>query len=579
MGKLLTILGVNEQSNLTDDIFTAEELIVGMQYIYQNAEESPKKDKLAKAIAESVRLLLQQVRGLPLTPPAKEETTSTTFKVGDIFTVPEEDVIEFYKIVTIDESNVVIENLDTKTKDIRVNKVEFESEFKQGLYNKCNQFSVGDKVKSKYGDVEFTIKDVTLNLPRTYVMYQLDSGEHIYSYDVATNFEQYKPSFKVGDVFNAHKDIMHEDWVIKSINDSSITQEVIVEWGKDKGKKETRYVGYEADLLVRSGKWVKKGEKEEEKENNSEFYTLGGEYSETTLIKGAWYMIDGGNYVGRFTEGEPILESDGTYNYSRILFNEIFSNTQSQLKYFKGRTKSLEEGSFANDQMISRAILLTDTEVLDVFKNYFDEQDIYKNNGIVDNTNILGSEGVKDDYIQDQNFKLRFSAKRGKQQILVSGIVVYEEGEGFANYQQPRETKKPKKESGTGNVSFDRWYRAVKLYGDSYTSGEQESELSELFNGRKITARFIVRSVKVAQQNFFYYNEDVKEFGQENIDNLVNEVLGIFESEKPKTKGSRPSPTTSANSVAEGTQLKGNDGKMYIAKKTAKGYNQWKLFK
>ena len=69
MGKLLTILGITDQSNLTEDILTAENLIIGMQYIYENSPESEQKESLAIAIAETIRLTLQQIKGLPLTPP------------------------------------------------------------------------------------------------------------------------------------------------------------------------------------------------------------------------------------------------------------------------------------------------------------------------------------------------------------------------------------------------------------------------------------------------------------------------------------------------------------------------------
>lgn len=60
MGKLLTVLGVPEakQQKLPPAFITSEKLIDTMQGIYAQAPESPKKDVLAKAIAESVRILM-----------------------------------------------------------------------------------------------------------------------------------------------------------------------------------------------------------------------------------------------------------------------------------------------------------------------------------------------------------------------------------------------------------------------------------------------------------------------------------------------------------------------------------------
>ena len=75
MGKLLEILGVKNQENLDKDILFSEELIIGMQEIYKNAPDGYKKDKLANAIAEMVRLMMQQIKGMPV------QTTETTVQV------------------------------------------------------------------------------------------------------------------------------------------------------------------------------------------------------------------------------------------------------------------------------------------------------------------------------------------------------------------------------------------------------------------------------------------------------------------------------------------------------------------
>lgn len=64
MGKLLTILGVSEaqQAKLPDVVFKGEKIVDGLQRVYATAPESPKKDQLAKAIAESVKILMAKVQ-------------------------------------------------------------------------------------------------------------------------------------------------------------------------------------------------------------------------------------------------------------------------------------------------------------------------------------------------------------------------------------------------------------------------------------------------------------------------------------------------------------------------------------
>lgn len=63
MGKLLTILGVSEeqQKKLPSDVFKAEKLIDSLQQVYAESPESIKKNQLASAISESVRILMAKV--------------------------------------------------------------------------------------------------------------------------------------------------------------------------------------------------------------------------------------------------------------------------------------------------------------------------------------------------------------------------------------------------------------------------------------------------------------------------------------------------------------------------------------
>lgn len=63
MGKLLTILGISQevQHRLPNDVLEGEQFLNVLQAVYEQSPESKKKDALAQAIAENVRLLLEEV--------------------------------------------------------------------------------------------------------------------------------------------------------------------------------------------------------------------------------------------------------------------------------------------------------------------------------------------------------------------------------------------------------------------------------------------------------------------------------------------------------------------------------------
>lgn len=63
MGKLLTILGISDevQDKLPNDVLEGEQFLNVLQTVYEQSPESAKKEALANAIAENVRLLLAEV--------------------------------------------------------------------------------------------------------------------------------------------------------------------------------------------------------------------------------------------------------------------------------------------------------------------------------------------------------------------------------------------------------------------------------------------------------------------------------------------------------------------------------------
>lgn len=93
MGKLLTILGISQevQDRLPNDVLEGEQFLNVLQAVYEQSPESKKKDALAQAIAENVRLLLEEVAKVkietvqeepqkvePTPPPAEEPIPDET---------------------------------------------------------------------------------------------------------------------------------------------------------------------------------------------------------------------------------------------------------------------------------------------------------------------------------------------------------------------------------------------------------------------------------------------------------------------------------------------------------------------
>jgi outer membrane biosynthesis protein TonB len=91
MGKLLTILGVSEekQKGLPNDVFQSEMILDGLQKIYANSPESFKKDQLALAISEGVKVLMARVNPLIRDEKKEEEIKKEEEKLPE---EPKEDM-------------------------------------------------------------------------------------------------------------------------------------------------------------------------------------------------------------------------------------------------------------------------------------------------------------------------------------------------------------------------------------------------------------------------------------------------------------------------------------------------------
>lgn len=154
MGKLLTILGIDEkrQETLPENIFQAEQILTGLQTIYENAPDGNKKEKLATVIAETTKALLKQIESIsgtekpepkpeePKEEEKKEEPKKElTFKVGDRF-IRLADTFRPYIVYTIDKiegNDVTISGISgyDKTLKTTIKSVEFATEqFETGAW-------------------------------------------------------------------------------------------------------------------------------------------------------------------------------------------------------------------------------------------------------------------------------------------------------------------------------------------------------------------------------------------------------------------------------------------------------------
>lgn len=122
--------------------------------------------------------------------------------------------------------------------------------------------------------------------------------------------------------------------------------------------------------------------------------------------------------------------------------------------------------------------------------------------------------------------------------------VAQEYGRGYVDYHKPDKFDESVKESENSNPDYDRWLKALHLYDTSTLDSdvnrhddkgkkptpEQDKALERLFRGSKITSRFIMRGDfgrwKKASEKL--YNEDCKDFGKAKVDDLVSQVLGIY---------------------------------------------------
>ena len=94
----------------------------------------------------------------------------------------------------------------------------------------------------------------------------------------------------------------------------------------------------------------------------------------------------------------------------------------------------------------------------------------------------------------------------------------------FSNLTSLNELKKALKEAD--NDGYNNYAKALKLYKEKGNDQKYDISLTDLFDGSKITSRFIYRSI--SQPSSANYKKDCMEFGKDAFDDLIITVLSII---------------------------------------------------
>lgn len=136
MGKLLKILGVTDdvQRLLPQDVYLAEQLIDGLQQVYASSPESSKKNQLALAISESVRMLMGKIEGYKIEDKVDKED-DFPYKVGDKFLMEDKYIFEIKKI--LDDEDIAFTDMKSDVgyiPDTQISKKQIIKNVKDGVW-------------------------------------------------------------------------------------------------------------------------------------------------------------------------------------------------------------------------------------------------------------------------------------------------------------------------------------------------------------------------------------------------------------------------------------------------------------
>jgi hypothetical protein len=510
MGKLLTILGVTDQTNLTEEIITAENLIIGMQFIYENSPESHKKESLAIAIAETIRLTLQQIKGLPLTPPQAPQVISN---VPRILTAQEFHVIygaQWRIEVALDDKN----NLADWVSPL----------MDKYLGNELTQQQINDLGARSVADLEngFVISPAMTTLNPKFNNQNTPTTPTTPTAPTPltppTTPTPPTTTVNVGDTFKHATVLSEPPYTITKIENGY----VFIEWTKNGITREVDYPIQDVIDYIDNGNWIRV---------NTDMLPL--------------YKVDD-FVVAPDGKVQIITQVDGTaphfYYDTTFGLNSYISVYENELR------------------------LATPKEIIQALE--IKEGDVYMNEATGVRTGILE--------INEKNSYVRLKIGAGTTRVDFKQIydIVFD-------VDTINETK-----SGI-------YYRI----GDYVTIISDAKQIQSLY-------RFDIPSKKEKENGAIGYAEALagKRVKIEDIEVIGNETTytispdgvhwaleeirdDIFVKATPTRtkptakKGSRQGPEPSANDVQEGTKMKGNDGNMWVSRKTSKGYNQWKKIK
>jgi hypothetical protein len=595
MGKLLTILGVTDQSNLTEDILTAENLIIGMQYIYENSPESEQKESLAIAIAETIRLTLQQIKGLPLTPPQAP-------KVINVVRILTESEFEFIygnnwrTEVALDDKNhnadwvspnmdkylgteltdKQLDDLNSKGyADLDVNKIFIATIFMTTLnpsYNK-NGVQGGDNYESADGLFKFHIDGVV-------------NGVVFYK-----QTDQFGVETDEQDNLNVINDLIDNgDWVKVSKQNTPITEIKVGQVYKTQGSVDAHYVILYVDndeiewigVTNSNGTGQRNTRKETEDAISSGFWVLQPQLS-----------VQVGDAFKHATE--PKQETWEIYD---IGYNKVYIKwgAKRNLKVTYGLQETITyiiNGTWVkiNSQQNTPTTPKSDTEPLFeiddwVITDYGMVGKITDANGTPPNFTY---DAVKGDGKNAFTSRAENTLKKIDLDVELKSLNV-KVGNVFQiaqhDYLRIWEITQDKVITMESNGVFEQFNkdelivfiigRAIEFYKEGnpplYKVGDVITWLTDKKN-------MTVTKIELDFEGDWYY------YG--TSDNGVEQGASeMFFDSTPKTapkstakKGTRQSPITSATAVKEGTKMMGNDGNFWVARKTSAGYNQWKKIK
>ena len=555
MGKLLEVLGATETNN--KELLQAEELILGLQEIYQNSPESNKKNKLANAIAEAIRLLLKQIREEPL-PTLKEDGTTNTpdnLYVGDIFFSGSDEPTTTFKIKNFtyragkNIAELLVYRQDGETLDppqeIELDQEDLQDEVKKGLYKRVNQFTVGDKVtfNNDKNKGELTIKSI-LTTPYTYYFTTEENNVIIH---FPSELVGYKPVVEVGKKYTMQQpeSAGDHDLITNIYNDGNYLVVVFDRYIRGLPIKDMQMAVDNLDYALQTGAIKLYEEGGEEGGDNEDIKSLAN-----------WFI--GKTLKSRNSETVEFVAVKSFYGGDGVIFDTLTQGTGNYKfdMWTLNVLKKLKNGETVNGWVLEKK---EDNKSLPNFEEgeWYIAYDLYGDGDAY----LFRFKGVENYHgVIKVHYYESFYTKNNE----------YERDGFFANSSWWSKFKKATKSEIEGIIIY-------------FLEGLGLNEVGAIIDSTVIGKEEKNYQVETGVVEFGFYSKRKRFLAYLDEGNVTvyDSFYGFAKlvdigTTKSKSKGARQSPSESANSVKAGTRKLGNDGNMWEAKKTSAGYNQWK---